>query len=289
MHHPIGAISPSWYLPISPGLNAIYRGFGNNLYDRLNQTCLTILAGLVFSISVVNLTLMGVSFYYIATRALDLITVILPPALPATLSIGVSAAVNRLKRQRILCVDTSKINVLSKVDRICFDKTGTLTEEGLKILHVLCWNSKELSVYEKGPSIFERLKHDSPNFYRLMCLCHRLKDYAGQVVGDTLDVEVFRCTQTNFPSNCEQQSKVRFCNAENWSVIADFSFSHDLRRMSVLAEEKQSKVPFVFTKGSPEAIKRICQADTSKQFPEWCALTLYSSWKFWWNTWKSCQ
>lgn len=201
---------------------------------------------------------MGVSFYYIATRALDLITVILPPALPATLSVGVAAAVNRLRKQKILCMNTSKINVLSKVDRICFDKTGTLTEEGLKILHVMWWNSKNFSTFEKGSPIISRLCEVSPKFFRLMCLCHSLKEYEGRMIGDTLESEMFRCTQASFSSNFDQQSN------ENWIVLADFSFSHDLRRMSVLAREQQSAAACVFTKGSPEAIKRICLADTGK-------------------------
>lgn len=87
----------------------------------------------------------GMSTYYIVTRALDLITVVLPPALPATLSIGTMFALQRLKtRHQIHCISPSKINVASKIDVVCFDKTGTLTEDGLSLHCVLDADGREL-------------------------------------------------------------------------------------------------------------------------------------------------
>lgn len=71
---------------------------------------------------------------FIITRALDLITIIVPPALPATLTIGTSFALSRLRRRDIFCISPNRVNVAGTVDVMCFDKTGTLTEEGLDVL-----------------------------------------------------------------------------------------------------------------------------------------------------------
>lgn len=202
---------------------------------------------------------MGVSFYYIATRALDLITVILPPALPATLSVGVAAAVDRLKQKRILCVNAAKINVLSKIDRICFDKTGTLTDDGLKIFQVLPIRSGQFSSHM--PDI-KRFRSSSPHLYRLMTMCHNLKEYDNHLVGDPLEIEMFRFTQNVLPKNSDRGFHFRIGNDERWNILHEFDFSHDLRRMSVLTQESNSSSLVIFTKGSPEAIKCLCLAET---------------------------
>ena len=58
---------------------------------------------------------------------------IVPPALPAALSVGIIYAVARLKRDRISCISPPRVNVCGKLKVFCFDKTGTLTEDGLDI------------------------------------------------------------------------------------------------------------------------------------------------------------
>ncbi len=56
--------------------------------------------------------------------ALDLITIVVPPALPAAMTIGSVYAQKRLKRKGIFCISPRTINVSGSVDCICFDKTG---------------------------------------------------------------------------------------------------------------------------------------------------------------------
>jgi cation-transporting P-type ATPase 13A2 len=71
---------------------------------------------------------------FILVRAMDLITIIVPPALPATLAIGTSFALSRLRKREIFCISPNRVNIAGTVDVMCFDKTGTLTEEGLDVL-----------------------------------------------------------------------------------------------------------------------------------------------------------
>ena len=79
----------------------------------------------------------GVRWRLIVLRSLDLITIVIPPALPAAMSIGMSFALHRLKRSCVYCISPPRINVGGKLNLVVFDKTGTLTEEGLDILGVL--------------------------------------------------------------------------------------------------------------------------------------------------------
>ena len=64
-------------------------------------------------------------------ESLDLITIAVPPALPAAMSIGVAFAVQRLRRAQIFCISPPRVNVSGMIQLMVFDKTGTLTEDGL--------------------------------------------------------------------------------------------------------------------------------------------------------------
>ncbi|KAJ1720971.1 hypothetical protein LPJ53_004447 [Coemansia erecta] len=97
---------------------------------------LAVIAALGFLASIGNFLRLGLDAHIIVVRALDLITVVVPPALPATMSIGVSFALSRLRKRQIYCISPTRINVCGKINVMCFDKTGTLTEEGLDVLGV---------------------------------------------------------------------------------------------------------------------------------------------------------
>jgi cation-transporting ATPase 13A3/4/5 len=64
-------------------------------------------------------------------RSLDMITITVPPALPAAMTCGIVFAINRLKKEKIFCIAPNRVNLAGRVTTFVFDKTGTLTEDGL--------------------------------------------------------------------------------------------------------------------------------------------------------------
>ena len=70
-------------------------------------------------------------------RALDIITIAVPPALPAALTVGTVYALNRLRKQQIFCISPQRVNLCGKIKLVCFDKTGTLTEDSLDLQGVI--------------------------------------------------------------------------------------------------------------------------------------------------------
>ncbi|XP_050685602.1 polyamine-transporting ATPase 13A3-like isoform X2 [Leptidea sinapis] len=61
----------------------------------------------------------------IIIKALDIITIVVPPALPAAMTVGRLYAVARLKRARVSCLNTRAVNVSGSLDCMCFDKVGS--------------------------------------------------------------------------------------------------------------------------------------------------------------------
>ena len=59
-------------------------------------------------------------------RPLDIITICVPPALPAALTVAIVYAQNRLKLHRVFCIAPKRINVAGQINLVCYDKVRAL-------------------------------------------------------------------------------------------------------------------------------------------------------------------
>ncbi|CAG8686790.1 1616_t:CDS:10, partial [Ambispora leptoticha] len=179
-----------------------------------------VLAGIAFigfCISTYNFIRMGVTIHLIVVRALDLITIVVPPALPATMSVGTNFAIGRLNKEGIYCISPARVNIGGKINLMCFDKTGTLTEDGLDVLGVRSINyqthrfselhttagtlspsSSQISVDPTAPHNHQKNHSNTIKEYQpilfAMTTCHSLKLVNGELIGDPLDLKMFEFT-----------------------------------------------------------------------------------------------
>lgn len=177
---------------------------------------LAMTAGVGFTFAAVNFVKIGIAWHTIVIRALDLITVVVPPALPATMSIGISFAINRLRKQGIFCISPNRVIIGGKVDVFCFDKTGTLTADGLDVLGTRTVDLKAGRFSELHETVDEMpvgvgTKSDTdarkmPLLYAL-ATCHSLKVVDGEVIGDPLDVKMFEYTGWTLDEGKERSAK----------------------------------------------------------------------------------
>ncbi|XP_008206786.1 cation-transporting ATPase 13A2 isoform X2 [Nasonia vitripennis] len=143
--------------------------------------------GVVYTI--ISKALRGVAASHIALEALDLITIVVPPALPAAMTVGRLVAQNRLEKHKIYCTSPRAINVSGSIDCVCFDKTGTLTEDGLDMWGVVTVSSKKFQLPVKDMSMLPL------NEVLIgMVTCHSITIIEGQFIGDPLDLKMFEST-----------------------------------------------------------------------------------------------
>lgn len=169
---------------------------------------LACLAFIGFLYSIVLKTQRGADIKQILISALDLITIVIPPALPAAMTIGIIYAQSRLKNNKIFCISPRSINISGCINVVCFDKTGTLTEDNLSFNEVvpLVENKCEFGepfdedVMQTNSKRIER-KHnilaENGNYSSLMiCLaaCHSLTIIDQKIIGDPLDLQMFEAT-----------------------------------------------------------------------------------------------
>src|SRR5262249_48910212 len=136
----------------------------------------------------VNLERLHVGLKFIVLRALDMITVVIPPALPVTMTIGMNIAIGRLKRASIFCTNPPRVNIGGKIDLVVFDKTGTLSEDGLDVLGVHAVKGDILQeIARTATDLNGGLAH-------VLAACHSIKVANGKRLADPLELKMFEFT-----------------------------------------------------------------------------------------------
>ncbi|KAF7234798.1 hypothetical protein EG68_11466 [Paragonimus skrjabini miyazakii] len=103
----------------------------------------------------------------IILRALDLITILIPPALPVAVTIALVFAQRCLRNHDTYCINPSAINVCSVINLACSDKVNP-------------------SRFEHGPLL------------GAMASCHSLTRIGGVLSGDPVDLKMFHSTKWEF-------------------------------------------------------------------------------------------
>lgn len=173
-----------------------------------------------FSISCIQFIKIGLDKRTMILRALDIITIVVPPALPATLTIGTGFALSRLKKKGIFCISPTRVNIGGKIDILCFDKTGTLTENGLDVLGVqLCVPSSHNSfqfadLVQDVHKLFPKFSlndcssprdYRAKNFFISLLTCHSLRVVDNELIGDPLDFKMFQFTKWSYEEDFQEK------------------------------------------------------------------------------------
>ncbi|KAG5450856.1 putative cation-transporting ATPase 13A3 [Clonorchis sinensis] len=226
----------------------------------------------------------GVDTKSMFIRALDLVTIVVPPALPVAMTVGIVFAQRRLRSQDIYCINPGAINVCGVVSVTCFDKTGTLTEDGLDLWGVVPNDQGNFGEPQFKPHELER----GP-LIETMATCHSLTLIEGVLSGDPLDLKMFQSTQWEFSEqisedHCKFEMAVpaivrppaksssthlpleSTVNPEmlpyEIGIIRQFPFTSSMQRMSVVARVLNSTHFNLYVKGAPEMIEALCRRDT---------------------------
>ncbi|XP_045764970.1 polyamine-transporting ATPase 13A3-like [Maniola jurtina] len=217
----------------------------------------------------------------IVLRTLDIITIVVPPALPAAMTAGIVYSQQRLKRNKIFCVSPPRIIICGKLQVMCFDKTGTLTEDGLDLYAVIPCNLDEK--FGRCVDDIAALPAKSP-LVQALASCHSLTSIQGQLKGDPLDLKMFEFTQWVLeepgPENTRYDNLTPAIvkpatangdlqNLDNYDpftmempyevgLLRRFHFSSSQQSMGVIARVLGQPQMVYFVKGAPEKVAGMC-------------------------------
>ena len=269
-----------------------------------------------------------------------MITVAIPPALPACLGIGITFAISNLNTIGVKCIDRDAINLSGQVDLVCFDKTGTLTEDDLDLKKLLPVSydlycelesrkesffvqedfdlikfeenlkdsiyffnkSNDFDFFKISDSINSNESNLKIDFYKLyfvecMATCHSLTKINNKILGDLVEVKIFEKLKNWFIKDDDEETDSNLSDEENkqekesktfsenkkdkdafgfllniianknhkyfeLGIIKKFEFSSELQRMSVIVKNLNENFYKIYTKGSPEKIRKLSIKET---------------------------
>uniref|UniRef100_A0A8C8IMA2 Polyamine-transporting ATPase 13A3 n=1 Tax=Oncorhynchus tshawytscha TaxID=74940 RepID=A0A8C8IMA2_ONCTS len=251
--------------------------------------CLVAIAGIGFVYSIVLSIMNNVPAKTIIIESLDIITITVPPALPAAMTAGIVYAQRRLKRIGIFCISPQRINICGQLNLVCFDKTGTLTEDGLDLWGVQRVEKGTFHLSEENAYKDTLVKSQ---FVACMATCHSLTNIDGKLSGDPLDLKMFEATgwileeateeETSLHNRImptvvrppkqlmppepvmspEQDMELYDLSAYEIGIVRQFPFSSALQRMCVVARLLGEKRMDAYLKGAPEVVASLCKKDT---------------------------
>uniref|UniRef100_A0A674NIK9 ATPase 13A3 n=1 Tax=Takifugu rubripes TaxID=31033 RepID=A0A674NIK9_TAKRU len=226
--------------------------------------CLVGVAAIGFIYSIALSIIHEVPAKTIIIESLDIVTITVPPALPAAMTAGIVYAQRRLKNLRIFCISPQRINICGQINLVCFDKTGTLTEDGLDLWGVQRVDNGSFFLSEENAYKENLVKSQ---FVACMATCHSLTKIDGQLSGDPLDLKMFEAT--GWVSYCLSKSRANFVcvcapmqSTYEIGIVRQFPFSSTLQRMSVVARLLGEKCMDAYMKGAPEVVASLCKKET---------------------------
>eukprot|EP00066_Takifugu_rubripes_P025642 XP_011614908.1 PREDICTED: probable cation-transporting ATPase 13A3 isoform X1 [Takifugu rubripes] len=255
--------------------------------------CLVGVAAIGFIYTIVLSIMSKVPAQTIIIESLDIITITVPPALPAAMTVGIVYAQRRLKRVGIFCISPQRINMCGQLNLVCFDKTGTLTEDGLDL-----WGVHRAASGSFSPPEFDVTGENLVNstFVACMASCHSLTKIEGELSGDPLDLKMFNATgwvleepteeetslhnpimptvvrppknsspEANQKNSLDQNMELSELITGEIGIVRQFPFSSALQRMSVVVRKLGEKHMDAYLKGAPEVIASLCKQHTVPQ------------------------
>ncbi|XP_013368952.1 PREDICTED: probable cation-transporting ATPase 13A3 isoform X4 [Chinchilla lanigera] len=251
--------------------------------------CLVGVAGIGFIYTIINNILNEVEVGRIITESLDIITITVPPALPAAMTAGIVYAQRRLKTVGIFCISPQRINICGQLNLVCFDKTGTLTEDGLDLWGIQRVENMRFLLPEENVCNEMLVKSQ---FVACMATCHSLTKIEGVLSGDPLDLKMFEAIgwileeateeetalhnqimptvvrppkqllPESVPAGNEEMELFELAAVYEIGIVRQFPFASALQRMSVVAKVLGEKKMDAYMKGAPEVVASLCRPDT---------------------------
>jgi Ca2+-transporting ATPase len=184
--------------------------------------------------------------------AISIMVAVFPEGLPASMTIALALAMERLAKNSVIIKRLSSVETLGNVDYICTDKTGTITKHDMTVKEVFIGEkfyvmADLFAMVAEGKS---GLLHDI-FLTSVKCSTAQVVEQDGDVVseiGDPTEVALIKAAILNgFKPN----------QFDTYQTIESIPFSSDLMFSAALVEDSSRKRA-IYVKGAPEKVLSFC-------------------------------
>lgn len=198
--------------------------------------------------------LRGADIGFSVLLAISIMVAVFPEGLPASMTIALALAMERLAKNSVIIKRLSSVETLGNVDYICTDKTGTITKHDMTV--------KEVFIGEKFyvmADLFAMITEEKSSLLHdifltsVKCSTAQVVEQDGNVIkeiGDPTEVALIKAAILNgFKPN----------QFDSFHTIDSIPFSSDLMFSAILAKDSSGKRA-MYMKGAPEKVLSFCDS-----------------------------
>ncbi|MBN1861693.1 MAG: cation-transporting P-type ATPase [Candidatus Thermoplasmatota archaeon] len=186
--------------------------------------------------------------------AISILVAVFPEGLPASMTIALSLAMERLAKNSVIIKQLSSVETLGNVDYICTDKTGTITKHDMTVKEFFIGSkffvmSDVFKMIAEGKSA---LLHDL-FLTSVKCSTAQVVEEDGNVIkelGDPTEIALIKASILNgFKPN----------QFDTYGIIDCVPFSSELMFSAILTKDSSGKQA-IYIKGAPETVLAFCDS-----------------------------
>ena len=186
--------------------------------------------------------------------AISILVAVFPEGLPASMTIALSLAMERLAKNSVIIKQLSSVETLGNVDYICTDKTGTITKHDMTVKEFFIGMrffvmTEVFKMIAEGQSA---LLHDL-FLTSVKCSTAQVVEEDGNIIkelGDPTEIALIKASILNgFKPN----------QFDSYQIIDSVPFSSELMFSAILTKSSSGKQE-IYLKGAPEKILCFCDA-----------------------------
>ncbi|HOF34125.1 MAG TPA: cation-transporting P-type ATPase [Spirochaetota bacterium] len=230
------------------------------LQKRLN-TEIKFLVGLAFASAILVLSIfLGKNMDHLDWKiiqsailiAITIVVAVFPEGLPASITIALSLAVERLAKNSVIVKKLSSVETLGNVDYICTDKTGTITQHNMTVKEFLVGKefhpvSDLFKLISKGES---HLVHDIFHISNV-CSTATVEETDGNITKESGDPTETALIKAGILCGFKKDQ------FSSYKLLDSIPFSSDIMYSASLVEDHKGKKEII-AKGAPDKILDLC-------------------------------
>eukprot|EP00927_Polykrikos_kofoidii_P045766 TRINITY_DN39872_c0_g1_i1.p1 TRINITY_DN39872_c0_g1~~TRINITY_DN39872_c0_g1_i1.p1 ORF type:complete len:1276 (+),score=203.55 TRINITY_DN39872_c0_g1_i1:410-3829(+) len=166
-----------------------------------------------------------------------ILTSVVPPEFPITLSLAVNLSLVALVKHKVFCTEPFRVPLAGKVSTCCFDKTGTLTSDAMEVDRIEGVEQIAVGKPNADPEVISGDLDQALPFLStaVIAACHGLTVIEGQIVGDPLEKAALNAIGWQLPGSGLVVSKPGK-GADRLQILHRHPFVSEFQRMSVLVK-----------------------------------------------------
>jgi P-type Ca2+ transporter type 2C len=198
--------------------------------------------------------LRGTDLGFSILLAISILVAVFPEGLPASMTIALSLAMERLAKNSVIIKQLSSVETLGNVDYVCTDKTGTITKHDMTVKEFFI-GTKFIVMADVFKMIAEgksALLHDL-FLTSVRCSTAQVVEQDGNIVkelGDPTEIALIKAAILNgFKPD----------QFDSFNIIDSVPFSSELMFSAILTKDSLGKHD-IYIKGAPERILTFCDS-----------------------------